>query len=78
MSPQQNYSDFKEKDMSELHKEIILTYISCYMNISKTAKALHLHRNTVTYHLYKIREVTGLDPFNFHDLVKLMKLAEEI
>lgn len=64
--------------MSELHKEIILTYISCYMNVSKTAKILHLHRNTVTYQLNKIREITGLDPFCFRDLVGLMKLAEEI
>lgn len=48
------------------------------MNISKTAKKLFLHRNTVTYHLYRIRKVTGLDPYNFYDLVKLMKLAEEI
>ena len=64
--------------MSELHKEIILTYISCNMNTSKTAKILHLHRNTVTYHLNKVREETGLDPFSFCDLAKLMKLAEEI
>jgi carbohydrate diacid regulator len=48
------------------------------MNISKTAKKLYLHRNTITYHLNKIKETTGLDPFNFHDLVKLMKLAEEL
>ena len=34
--------------------------------------------NTITYHLNKIKETTGLDPFNFHDLVKLMKVAEEI
>lgn len=78
MSPLQNYLDFKEKDMSELHKEIILTFISCNMNTSKTAKVLHLHRNTVTYHLHRIKKATGLDPYNFWELVKLMKLAEEI
>ena len=64
--------------MLEIHKEVILTFVSCNMNVSQTARNLYLHRNTVIYHLRKIKEETGLDPYNFCDLVKLMKLAEEI
>ena len=42
------------------------------MMISDTAKAMYVTRNTVTYHLKKIKEITGLDPFNFYDLYKIV------
>lgn len=42
------------------------------MVISDTAKAMYVTRNTVTYHLKKIKEITGLDPFNFYDLYKIV------
>ncbi len=40
-------------------------------NICKTAKAAHLHRNTVNNHLRKILTLTGKDPLNFYDAVQL-------
>ena len=44
------------------------------MSLQKTAKALFLHRNTLTHRLNKIKALTGLDPKSFVDAFKL-KLA---
>ena len=60
--------------LSDADKEIILTLADNNMNISSTAKSLFMHRNTVVYHLGKVKKVTGLDPMNFYDLIKLVSL----
>ncbi len=44
------------------------------MSLTQTAKKLNIHRNTLLYRLSKIKKITGLDPRNFNDAVKL-KLA---
>lgn len=36
-------------------------YLSERNDINKTAKRLHLHRNTLIYRLGKIKEITALD-----------------
>lgn len=36
------------------------------------------HRNTVLYHLDKVKRQTGLDPRRFYDLVELVKIAQEV
>lgn len=64
--------------MSELQKEVILTFASCNMNVCATSRRLYIHRNTIEYHLGKVKEETGLDPHNFYDLTTLVKIAEEI
>lgn len=46
-------------------------FFSSNLNISKTAKTLDVTRNTVSSRLEKIKELTGLDPSNFNDAVKL-------
>ena len=38
-------------------------------NVSKTATALYIHRNTLVYRLEKIRKLTGLDLRNFDDAI---------
>jgi len=40
-------------------------------NLVQTAKALHIHRNTLTYRLDRINEIFGLDPRNSLDLFEL-------
>jgi carbohydrate diacid regulator len=62
--------------MSELQKDVILTLAGCDMNICKTGRKLYMHRNTVEYHLGRVKEATGLDPHNFYDLIALVKMAE--
>jgi DNA-binding PucR family transcriptional regulator len=63
--------------MTELQKEIILTFALCDMNVSKTARKLYIHRNTVMFHFDKVKEKTGLDPHNFYDLIALVKMAKK-
>ena len=48
------------------------------MNISEVSRQLFMHRNTVTYHLDKVKRQTGLDPRRFYDLIELVKLAQEV
>jgi regulator of polyketide synthase expression len=44
------------------------------LNISKTAKELFMHRNTLIYRLDKLKRVTGLDVSCFDDAVILRLL----
>ena len=48
------------------------------MNVTDVAHAIFAHRNTVLYHLNKVKQQTGLDPRRFYDLVELVKMAQEV
>lgn len=54
-------------------KEILKAFAENDMNVSKTARESMYHRNNIVYHLKKIEKETGLNPFCFFDLVKLLK-----
>jgi len=41
------------------------------MNLSDTAKKMHLHRNTLIYRLDKVKKTIGLDPRKFSDAVQI-------
>ncbi|MBE6714846.1 MAG: PucR family transcriptional regulator [Ruminococcaceae bacterium] len=68
------------KKLKEIDWECVITFAESNMNIAVCSRRLFLHRNTVVYHLGKVREFTGLDPFNFYDLHKLLgaKKQEEL
>lgn len=51
---------------------IILSLADNSMNVTMVGSALYMHRNTVLYHMEKIKRITGLDPGNFYDLHKLV------
>lgn len=63
--------------MTALDIEVILAYVDCNMKAASTAKQIYAHRNTVEYHLDKIRKETGLNPKVFRDLAKLLAMIEE-
>ena len=65
----------KGKTMSEHEKKVILALADNRLNTSDAANALNLHRNTVLYHIGKIRWSTGLDPLDFHDMCKLYAMV---
>lgn len=46
--------------------KMIKTFVSCNLNISETAKALHMHRNSLQYRLERLYENTNLDIRQFH------------
>ena len=52
--------------------DTIIAYFENMYNISKTAEALYIHRNTLIYRLNKIEELTGKsmkDPYSVSDMV---------
>lgn len=46
-------------------------YFAANLNLTKAAKELHIHRNTLIYRLGKIKNLTTLDPEEFEDAVQL-------
>lgn len=54
--------------------ETVDVFFNENMSLTQTAKVLNIHRNTLLYRLSKIKKITGLDPRNFNDAVKI-KLA---
>lgn len=60
----------------KVDSDIIIALADNNMNVSDTARALFMHRNTVVYHIAKIKKMTGLDPANFYDLHKLVDMVK--
>ena len=61
--------------MNDLEARIILVMADCDMKITEVAKVMYVHRNTVVYHIDKIKRKTGLNPTKFYDLCELVKMA---
>ena len=59
--------------MTERDREIIRGMAECNMNASLVAKKQFWHRNTIVYHIQRVKEETGLDAMVFYDLVKLLE-----
>ena len=64
--------------MSERDVDIILALADNQMKPSRVGRELFLHRNTVMYHIEKIKSITGLDPTDFYDLCKLLQMVEGV
>lgn len=47
------------------------------MSTGKVADNLFYHRNTVVYHIERIKVQTGLNPKKFYDLCKLLEMIKE-
>lgn len=63
-------------ELSERDKEIIRSLAQNNMKVSDVARDLYMHRNTVIYNLERIERETGLSPFCFYDLVKLVEKVD--
>ena len=54
-----------------IHEEetikMIETFFKCNLNLSETAKVLHLHRNSLQYRLDRFVDKTGVDIRQFHN-----------
>ena len=64
--------------MNKEDAHIVVMMANHSMNIGEVSRKLFMHRNTVTYHLDKVKRQTGLDPRRFDDLVELVKIAQEV
>ena len=60
--------------MTDIDREIIKALANNNLNTTKSAKALFMGRRTLYRHINKIHKLTGLNPLNFWDLVKLLKM----
>ena len=63
--------------LSIADKNIILGFAKNDMTIGRTAVDLCYHRQSIEYHLTRIKRETGLDPRKFYDLVKLLDIVKE-
>ena len=57
--------------MTDTLSKSLKAFFDNNLNISKTAKIIFAHRNTLLYRLRRIKEITGLDPRNFDDAIQL-------
>lgn len=64
--------------MNKEDAHIVVAMANHNMNVTNVARAIFVHRNTVLYHLDKVKRKTGLDPRRFYDLVELVKMAQKV
>lgn len=74
------YSALLEPKLREIleDEEILLTgeeFLNNNLNVSETARLLHLHRNTLIYRLEKIEKISGLDLRRFNDALEFRILS---
>lgn len=63
------------KGLTDTDIKLLIAFAHNNMNATETSRQEYLHRNTIDYHLKKVKCVTGLDPYNFYELIQLMELA---
>lgn len=65
---------FTERDRRSrgVLSETLRAYADADMNTLRTAKALGIHPNTIYARMRRIRELTGLDPLNYHALTEML------
>ena len=64
--------------MNKEDAHIVIAMANHNMNVTDVARAIFVHRNTVLYHLDKVKQQTRLNPRRFYDLVELVKMVQEV
>lgn len=64
--------------MTEFDAKLIVCLAKHNLRAAPVAKEVYLNRNSVVYHLRKIKEETGLDPFNLYDMWWLLPKAKAV
>ena len=59
--------------LDERDIKIIIALAENRINVSDVSRIMFVHRNTVLYHIEKIKRVTGYDPLDFFGLCRLVK-----
>ncbi len=65
------YLELVSRDKSEQLRKTLAAYVEHFGDLSKCAKSLFVHRNTLRYRLDKIHEITGLDVQELGGLLQL-------
>lgn len=64
------FHNFKEKDLQQFNR-IMKTFAKHNGSLTRCAKELFIHKNTLQYKLNKIKTLTGYDPRNYQDFAVL-------
>lgn len=62
--------------MTQSEKRIIIGYAENDMNLSRTARNIRYHPNTIRDYFPRIAKKYGLNPKKFYDLVELVEMAK--
>ena len=63
--------------LSDMEKDLIIAFAKYDMRPYRVAKNFYVCKATITYHVKKIKEKTGLDMRKFYDLCKLLEIINE-
>jgi DNA-binding PucR family transcriptional regulator len=63
-----------DKEYNTSFTESLYTYFRQFRNITDAAAALHIHRNTMVYHLKRIEEITDISLSNY-EVMQLLELS---
>lgn len=63
--------------MSTGDKRAVMMFAKANMNLSKAARLAYLSRQSMWYRLNRVRKETGFNPFDFHDLARLVRAIED-
>lgn len=58
-------------NLREKERRYLMAYFEHNLSLQGAAASLFIHKNTLTYHLQKIKNATGYDPHRFKDAVAL-------
>jgi carbohydrate diacid regulator len=64
-------------NLTQTDIEVILALADYNLNESAVARSRFMHRNTVVYHINRVKRITGLDATKFYDLCKLIQMVKE-
>ena len=64
-------------ELTNIERQVIRTVADCDLNVTQASRVFHYHRNTLVYHMEKIKRKTGLDPRRFWDMIKLLEVINE-
>lgn len=67
-----------QAQLDELDVQIIRGLADNRMNVTETAKAMYIHRNTVRFRIERVKKKTNIDPLDFYGLCKLLMLVGQI
>lgn len=62
-------------NLDKLDIEVIRGLAANRLNVTDTAHALFLHRNTVLFRIRRVKKKIGIDPMDFYGMCKLLMLV---
>ena len=62
------------EELNSKEKRILWALFRNNLNASAVSREMFFNPRTISYHLKKIKEKTGLDPRNFFDAVELFEI----